>query len=122
MAMTPTGELNRTEVRDLLSYVAWRAKQTPKEAIIGTTLLRDPDTKDGPGFLVAPPLYLRVFTWRDVFYMAGSLLDYYHKEHEHGPWPQLAFLTHDSKRGALGSGVLRSMQKLAVDLAEGDVS
>ncbi|KAL8795040.1 MAG: hypothetical protein Q9195_002488 [Heterodermia aff. obscurata] len=118
MAMTPAGDLNRTDVRDLLSYVAWKAQKTPKDVIMGTTLLRDPDNKDGPGFMIAPPLYLRVFTWKDVFYMAGSLLEYYQKEHGREPWPQLAFLTHDSKRGPLGSGVLRSMQKLEVDLAE----
>ena len=112
MAMTPIGDLNPAEVRDILSYVAWKAQKTPNDPIMGTTWLRDPDNKDGPALAVAPPLYLRVFTWGDVFYMAGSLLEYYQNEHGHKPWPQLAFLTHDSKRGALGSGVLRSMQKL----------
>ena len=85
---------------------------------MGTIWLRDPDNKDGPGFAVAPPLYPRGITWGEVFYVAESLLEYYQKEHEDKPWPQLAFLTHDAKRGALGSGVLRSMQKLEVDLAE----
>ena len=118
MAMTPIGDLNPTEVRDLLSYVAVKAQKTPKDAIMGTIWLRDPNNKDGPGLAIAPPLYRGIFTWGDVFYMAGSLLEYYQKEHEHEPWPQLAFLTHDSKRGALGSGVLRSMQKLDVIPAE----
>ena len=85
---------------------------------MGTTWLQDPDKKDGPSLSIAPPLYRSVFTWRDVFFVAGSLLEYYQKEHDHELWPQLAFLTHDSKRGAMGSGVLRSMQKLKVDPAE----
>lgn len=116
--MTPKGDLNPSEVKALLAYVAAKAEKTPKDAIVGTIWLRDPAIKDGPGFAVVSSLYLRVFTWRDVFYMAGSLLEYYQKEHKDELWPQLAFLTHDSKRGALGSGVLRSMQKLEVDPAE----
>lgn len=96
--------LQKLEVAELLHVVAIRVAHDyhPDAPVAKRTWFRDPTNQNGPRFAIAPSLLLRKLLWRDVIYIVEALKEFYQRY----PCKEIAFLIHDTKRGALGSGTV----------------
>ena len=96
--------LNCLEVAALLHLVTTKVAHDnhPDTPVAKRTWIRDPSKPSGPWFAIAPSLLLRKLLWRDVLHIVEALKQFYQGQ----PCKELAFLIHDSKRGALGSGTV----------------
>lgn len=96
--------MDKLEVAALLHLVTTKVAHdyhldTP---VAKRTWIRDPSKPSGSWFAIAPSLLLRKLLWRDVISLVEALKEYYQQQ----PCKELAFLIHDTKRGALGSGTV----------------